>query len=150
MATILDDALHKPNAFCWFFAIPATELQVWALCSGIPLPADLLEFWHTTGGGDVFESETILRPNVASRPNASFVVGDDTHSTNNTAHKAWGLPEHFLLFQVGAFRSAVDLRTAEYVTLSESHSIESEFASLDDWYRRTLRAEFDGCFRRAA
>lgn len=142
MATILDDALCNPNAFCWFGAIPAAELEMWMQRSGILLPADLLEFWHTTGGGDVFESETILRPNVPSRPNACFVVGDDTDSTNNAARKSCGLPEHFFVFQVGAFRSAVDLRTTKYVTLSESHSIESEFASLEDWYLRTLRAEF--------
>jgi hypothetical protein len=142
VTTILDDALREPNAFCWFGAISAPELEVWAHRNCISLPKDLMDFWHITGGGDLFESETILRPNVASRPSEYFTELDDTDTTNDTAHRACGMPEHFFLFQVGAFHSAVDLRTGKYVTLSESQSIESEFASLEDWYLRTLRAEF--------
>jgi hypothetical protein len=93
----------------------------------------------------VFESETILRPNVLSLPAQFFVAGDDTDS-KNAAYRSSGLAAHLYVFQVGAFLSAVDLHSMEYVTLSESegYSITARFASLEDWYVRSLRAEFGG------
>jgi hypothetical protein len=143
MSKILEDASRKPQAFCWFGAIPDAEIQDWLNQNHIRLPLDLVELWRRTGGGDVFESETILRPNVPSVPAKFFVTGDDTDSAN-AAHRSSGLAKHLYVFQFGAFLSAVDLRTMEYVTLSEadSYSITSRFASLDDWYQGSLRAEF--------
>jgi hypothetical protein len=141
MSVILNDALRRPDVFCWFGAIPAHELRAWTERNGVRLPSDLLEFWRTSGGGDVFESETILRPNVARLPNPGFVSGDDTDSVNDALRRD-GLSAHLLVFQVGAFLSAVDLRSGKYVTLSEGHSVQSEFASFEEWYLRTLRAEF--------
>lgn len=141
MPQILEDAARKPDVFCWFGAIPAGEIEAWTERVAVHLPSDLLDFWRFTGGGDAFESETILRPNVTSRPNAAFVVGDDTDSANNS-HRASGMPEYLFLFGVGLFLSAVDLRTARYVTFSPRYSIRAEYASFEDWYLHTLRAEF--------
>lgn len=143
MARVLEDSKRNPGAFCWFGTIPSDELEAWIKRSGIKLPADLLEFWRVTGGGELFESETILRPDVPSRPNASFIAGDDTVAANE-GHRANGTPDHFLVFQTGAFFSAIDLRTMEFVTLDESktYAITARFASLEEWYVHTLRAEF--------
>lgn len=143
MARVLEDSKRNPDAFCWFGAIPSDELEAWGERSGIALPADLLEFWQVTGGGELFESETILRPDVPSRPNSCFLAGDDTTVANAT-HKAHGMPDHFFAFQTGAFLSAIDLHTMEFVTLDESnaYTTTARFASFDDWYVHTLRAEF--------
>ena len=143
MAKILDDASRSPEIFCWFGAITVEEIRDWLSRSRVSLPTDLLELWRVTGGGDVFESETILRPNVTSVPARFFAAGDDTDSTN-AAYSTSGLPDYLYVFQIGAFLSAIDTRTMEYITLSEADgfSITSRFSSLDDWYVRSLRAEF--------
>ncbi len=52
------------------------------------------------------------------------------------------MPSEVFLFEIGAFRSAVVLKTQRYVTLREDYSIGSSFDSFDDWYRNTLRLEF--------
>jgi hypothetical protein len=105
------------------------------------LPSDLLDFWCATGGGDIFESETILRPAVSQSPNSCFVTGDDT-DTQNSAHRNAGMPAGLFIFHIGSFLSAIVLENQRYVTLRNDYSIESEFVSLDDWYLRSLRAEF--------
>jgi len=63
--------------------------------------------WQLTGGGDVFESETILRPSVPTPPN-EFFIEDDIESAN-LAHDANGKPSDFFLVQQGTFLSAVRL-----------------------------------------
>jgi len=62
-----------PAFFARFGAIPEAEVQDWLQNSGRVLPADLVELWQLTGGGDVFESETIFRPTVPSISNSCFV-----------------------------------------------------------------------------
>ena len=141
MTLILDDALRLPHAFCWFGAIPAAELDAWTQRTQIQLPPDLLEFWRITGGGDLFETETILRPSVESAPNQCFVIGDDTESFNEALKKE-GMAPNLFVFQQGCFLSAIDLPTAKYVTLSSTYAPQSEFKSLEEWYLETLRPEF--------
>ncbi|MGH9523782.1 MAG: hypothetical protein ACRD3E_14740 [Terriglobales bacterium] len=138
---VFDDERINPRAFCWFGAIPRREVDHWCEESGFALPHDLLEFWSVTGGGDLFESETVLRPNVVQPPNAAFLAGDDVHSRNND-FRGNGLPPHLLIFQVGAFVSAIDMRTRKYVTLGADYSVRDEFNTFDDWYTRTVRLEF--------
>jgi hypothetical protein len=141
MPTLLDDARRRPELFCWFGAIPKTELQAWLEEHGLAIPADLQSLWCITGGGDVFESETILRPNAPAATTGFYEAGDDIETINASFRQA-GCPEHFLVFHTGSFLSAVDLSGFRYVTLSESHAVISEYASLDDWYSQTLRQEF--------
>jgi hypothetical protein len=46
-------------------------------------------------------------------------------------------------FQQGAFLSAVRLSDQRFVTLTEGgYTIKDSFDSLDEWYVRTLRAEY--------
>ncbi len=136
MSIIIQDAARYPNAFSWFGAIPTIEIENWLQNSRLALPSDLIELWWVTGGGDLFESETILRPKVASTPNECFV--DDEIESFNDAAVTTGL----YIFQRGIFLSAVRLQHKDFVSLTKDHAIVDRFNSLDDWYVHTLRAEF--------
>ena len=47
------------------------------------------------------------------------------------------------MFQQGAFLSAVRLSDQRFVSLTEGgYTIKDSFDSLDEWYVRTLRAEY--------
>jgi hypothetical protein len=140
MLLLLRDAAQHPRAFCWFGAIPKYEIDEWVQHTGLTLPQDLIELWKTTGGGDVFETETILRPTVPSVPNSAFV--EDDIESRNVRHNAEGKPEELFVFQEGAFLSAVHLKDHRFVTLTNSYAVRDVFDTLDEWYTNTLRAEF--------
>jgi len=141
MLILLQDAQKVPRIFFPFGAIPAAELQDWLRRTRLVLPSDLIELWQLTGGGDVFESETILRPTVPSKPNGCFV--EDDIEGRSTAHTKEGRAGDLYVFHQGAFLSAVRLSDQRFVTLTKgSDTIENSFDSLDEWYLRTLRAEY--------
>jgi hypothetical protein len=141
MLILLQDAQKEPRIFLPFGAIPAAELQGWLRRTGLVLPSDLIELWQLTGGGDVFESETIFRPTVPSAPNSCFV--EDDIEGRNAAYADEGKSEDLYVFQQGAFLSAVRLSDQRFVTLSEDgYTIGDSFSSLDEWYVLTLRAEY--------
>jgi hypothetical protein len=105
------------------------------------LPSDLIELWQLTGGGDVFDSETIFRPTVPSSPNSCFV--DDDIEGRNAAHAKEGKIGDLYVFQEGLFLSAVRLSDQRFVTLTNGgYAIKDSFGSLDEWYVSTLRAEY--------
>ena len=137
---ILDDAARRPSLFQWFGAIPRPEIEEWLRCSRLSIPSELIDLWQATGGGDVFESETILRPTVPSVPNNGF-VGDDIESANAPLAAA-GNPHGLYIFQNGLFLSAVRLDDQEFVTLTGDYAVKDSYASLNEWYVHTLRAEF--------
>jgi hypothetical protein len=138
---ILEDAQIRPDLFCWFGAIPEATINEWIEGTRLRLPTDLLAFWKITGGGDAFESETLLRPTRTEVTASTFVEGDDAES-RNAVHRSSGMDSQFFVFEEGAFISAVDLNTRRYVTLHRDYTIQSEFLSFDQWYEQTLRIEF--------
>ncbi len=141
MLILLQDAQKEPRIFSPFGAIPWAEIQGWLQRTGLILPSDLLELWQLTGGGDVFETETIFRPTVASTPNSCFV--EDDIEGRNAAFAQEGKTSDFYIFQQGVFLSAVRLSDQRFVSLTKGdYTVEDSFASLDDWYTRTLRAEY--------
>jgi hypothetical protein len=140
MFILLQDAKHVPGVLHEFGAIPTAELREWLRQNALALPPDLIELWEVTGGGDIFDSETVFRPTVPSNPNTCF-VRDDIEGWN-AAHAAKGKPSGLYVFQQGAFLSAIRLSDQRFVTLTRDYTIEDSFGSLDDWYVRTLRAEF--------
>lgn len=141
MLILLQDAQKVPRIFCPFGAIPAVEVRDWLQRTGLILPSDLIDLWQLTGGGDVFENETIFRPTVPSRPNECFV--EDDIEGRNAWYAEEGKSEDLYVFQQGAFLSAVRLSDQRFVTLTASgYAVKDSFASLDEWYVRTLRAEF--------
>jgi hypothetical protein len=140
MLVLLQDAERRPSVFQWFGAIPGREIEDWMRRSQVSLPSDLIELWQETGGGDVFESETILRPTVPSVPNSSFVA-DDIEGVN-TRHSAAGNPHGLYIFQQGSFLSAIRLFDQKFATLTKDYAIDRLFNSLDEWYVNTWRGEF--------
>jgi hypothetical protein len=77
------------------------------------LPSDLLNFWQETGGGDAFESETVLGP--LSDPN----LGDDIALVNRE-FRSRGMPERVVVYHTGLLMSAVDTTIGDYVELEPS------------------------------
>src|SRR3954470_22972690 len=140
MLALLQDAERVPRVFLPFGAIPEAEIKRWLRHSGLVLPSDLIELWQLTGGGDVFDSETIFRPTVASVPNSRFV--EDDVEGRNAAHAEKGKPEELYIFQQGVFLSAVRLSDQNFVTLTEDYVVEQSFLSIGEWYVRTLRPQF--------
>lgn len=141
MFVLLQDAQQVPGIFFPFGGIPVAELQDWLQRSGLVLPSDLIEFWQVTGGGDVFDSETIFRPTVPSVPNSCFV--EDDIEGRNAAHADDGKSNDLYIFQEGLFLSAVRLSDQSFVTLTSSgYVIKDSFRTFDQWYVETLRAEF--------
>jgi hypothetical protein len=76
MLILIQDAQRAPGIFAAFGAIVAVQLADWLRINALVIPSDLVELWQETGGGDIFESETILRPTVPSAPRAPFVDDD--------------------------------------------------------------------------
>jgi hypothetical protein len=141
MLVLLQDADKVPRIFFPFGAIPLAELQDWLQRTGLVLPSDLIEFWQLTGGGDVFDTETIFRPTVPSAPNSCFV--EDDIELRNAAHADDGKSDDVYIFQDGLFLSAVRLSDQTFVTLTSSgYVIKDYFRTFDQWYVGTLRAEF--------
>jgi hypothetical protein len=141
MLILLQDAQRVPRIFSPFGAIPSAEIQDWLQRTGLSLPSDLVELWQQSGGGDVFETETILRPTVASRPNSCFV--EDDIEGINAAYAEEGKSGDLYVFHRGLIPSAVRLSDQRFVTLTEGgYTVKDSFASFDEWYVRTLRAEY--------
>jgi hypothetical protein len=116
----------------------SAELESWLAHNNWigPCPRDLLAFWQETGGGDVFETETILGP--LGDPQ----LGDDIAAVNREMRNR-GMPERFLVFHVGLTTSAIDTESGDYVELApEDFHVLRRFVSLEEWYRATLRAEY--------
>jgi hypothetical protein len=132
------DARLRPDLFRWNGRMDPADLRAWLAgnqWSGA-CPGDLLGFWQETGGGDVFETETLLGPRGDPQ------IGDDIAAVNR-ALRSRGMPARFLVFHTGLLVSAVDTDVGDYVELDPaSFHVLRRFASLDEWYRATLRQEY--------
>jgi hypothetical protein len=134
--TIQEDATRRPQYFCWNGPVSETRVRDWTEARRLSLPADLVELWVTTGGGDLFETETILGPF------GSIATADDVDSVN-LLERARGLAPGYLIFHVGLGGfTAVRLNDLQYVTLDTEHREGALYTSLDSWYRGVLRAEY--------
>ncbi len=135
---LLRDARVRPELFRWNGPVGPARLRAWLRQNGLEhrCPLDLVAFWEETGGGDVFESETILGP--FGEPE----MGDEVVTTNRAMH-AGGMPLQFLVFHTDLLISAVDMSAGDYVALSPSDfRVLQRFSSFDDWYATTLRTEY--------
>ena len=138
---ILEDAARRPDLFWWFGVLPEKDIRAWLRANGLRVPDDLVALWVATGGGDVFESKTILRPNVPHVPNAWFVEGDDIESANPAIREKAPVGM-FLTFAIGLSRFAIEQPTLRYVSLSPHGIVNAKFSSLDAWYEGTIKKEF--------
>lgn len=133
--SILDDAETRPDLFVWYGRPTGSSIETWATERGLALPEDLLALWEATGGGDIFESETILGPDTRED------WQDDVGSANRE-YESEGLPTGYLVFHRGICLSAVEMSTGRYVTFApESFQIQRTYDSFSGWYE-WLRSEY--------
>jgi len=134
--SVLLDSQRQPSAFNWSGPVATETLARWvAQHQRRFVPDELIVLWTKVGGGDLFESETILAPNAES-------TGDDIDAENERL-LSLGMSSCLLAFHVGLCVSAVDQATREIVQLDhESLAERCRFESFDEWYCLLLRAEY--------
>jgi hypothetical protein len=130
---LLDDLTTRPGLFCFNGAISSAEIGEWLSRTAYAVPDDLLEVWSCVGGGDLFESETLLEPR---RTLADI-------DAENARLRGLGFPDDMMAFHVGMVVSAVEQPTGAIRALDRRQFVPKwTYADFDDWYRRLLRAEF--------
>jgi hypothetical protein len=139
-ASILEDSLERPELFHWFGVIES-DFDRWLHELPFRVHPGLVTFWRRTGGGDVFESETLLGP----------LHPDESENVLKLTEFHWnrGLPSHLVLFHVGSFYSASNANKPRHgpllVTMKPgSYEIEKTYGTFHQWYSDALRAEFRG------
>jgi hypothetical protein len=111
-------------------------MNEWLHQHGFGVPDELLQFWQTTGGGALFETETILGP-FGDRQ-----LGEDVDSVNEL-HRARGMDGRYLIVHVGSALTAIRLIDKKWVMLDQDTYAEiREYESFERWYESVLRAEF--------
>ena len=137
MLKILQDALERPELFYWFGRIEPADLEAWLKEQELTIPEDLFTFWSETGGGDLFDTETIYGPFDPE-------YGEEVLGCNEYAWSK-GLSTDFLLFfgGKGDGLSAVRRHDQRFVELSDpDYSVVREYESFDEWYTVVLRNRF--------
>ncbi len=145
METLLEDSRLRPDVFQWNGPVEAERLATWLDGNGLTaiVPQDLVTLWLLTGGGDIFESETLLGPF------GDVTLGDDVVEAKAFL-RSTGLPSGYLVFSRGFTLGAVEHSTGEFVELdSRDFRVTARFSTLDDWYRKSVRAEFASRYRLA-
>lgn len=132
---ILEDARQYPHLFSWNGPVDRQLLEGWLAKRGLTVPEELIELWSLTGGGEAFESESILNPVGDAR------IGDDLEGPNEVLRRR-GLGSDLLVFHRGVGLSAIRLSDQSYVALGHYFQVETVFETLDEWYDGTIRKEF--------
>src|SRR6202521_2495816 len=111
--------------------IPQAELETWLVARSLTVPDDLKRVWCETGGGDMFESETI------HGPYGKVELADDVDSVNQF-HRQRGLPAGWLVIATGMGELPVlRMSVGEYANVSyDSYHVTGCFVSLLEWYAR--------------
>jgi len=131
---ILADAHQREDLFHWLGPIEPGGLKSWLAHQQLEVPDDLFALWTATGGGDMFESETILAPF------GDPTLADDVTSVNEF-HRRRGMSPAYLLFHVGLGLTAIRLADGRIVELApDTYQEKQEFPSLASWYD-SIRSE---------
>jgi hypothetical protein len=131
---ILEDSRRRPDLFVWRGGISLSAIGEWERQRSIVVPSDLRELWSTKGGGDLFESETILQPFGAQ----------DSDLVEPVSQVFWsrGLDTGFSVFHTGVWDSVFRKSDGALFSLNSSDlSQVSSFQDLNQWYQ-ALRAEY--------
>ena len=133
---IVSDSKLRPDLFCWFGAIPSSEIAKWENDQSVSVPDDIKQLWAIKGGGDLFESETLLQPSGSSQDNLVL------------PRSRWfwekGLDRDHYVFHEGLYISTFRASSPGLCSLGCAHfDLISTFRSLDEWYL-LLRAEYSG------
>ena len=120
------DISDRPELFYFGGCIPESEI-----CQKIN------NLWKEIGGGDMFETETILSPIDESD------LGEDIESINNY-HYSKGLSKDFLIFHIGlGGLSAFSIKDERYCIIdSNDYKCGEWYKSLDEWYENHIRNSY--------
>ena len=136
--TIYEDALLRPDVFHWF-GVDRAEFETWLTALRLRVHPGLVSFWRRTGGGDLFETETLLGP----------MASDESDNVLKVSESYWrrGLSPDLVLFHTGLCLSAssVDMRRHRnrlVVLKPESFEVAQWFDTFNAWYQNTLRCEY--------
>jgi hypothetical protein len=133
---ILSDSQARPDIFLWRGALPSSLIIEWESRNSVTLPEDLKYLWSLKGGGDLFESETILQPFGA------LDEYDLVESVTQT-FRTRGLSPEFWVFQTGLTDSVFRISDGAIFSLGAPNgSTLQPFADLNEWYKTTLRETF--------
>lgn len=129
---LMKDAAERPRVFEWRGPIEAERVNLWSQSSSVRIPLDLRQLWIATGGGGIFESETILSP---SEDDSEYSIASANQSFWNS-----GGQRNLLLFHTGTWISAVRSERPFYVSMeTETFTTVAEFEDLDSWYVGLVR-----------
>ena len=132
---ILKDAIEQPRLFLWCGALDETKINEWIPPNRVQVPLDLRKLWSVTGGGEMFETETLLSP-FASDPDY------DINMRNEFYWKS-GVDKTLLVFHIGTWISAIRDNTPHFISFKENEmENKMQFESIDAWYCQTLRKEY--------
>ena len=137
LPTIFDDALARPDLFFWF-GTNEVEFEPWLAALPIRAHPGLVSFWRRTGGGDCFETETLLGP-LATEEGDNVIEMSEFYWSK-------GLPRDLLLFHTGMCLSAssVDMRRHRnrlVILKPKTFEVEQGFDTFNAWYQNILRSE---------
>jgi len=136
-ALLQNDCAKRPDLFHFYGPIPSAKLETWLSERQIVVPNDLKQFWCGAGGGELFETETILSP-LGQRE-----LGDDVESVNQF-HRQRGMPRDWIIFHTGiGGLSVVQTQSGKYASVHEgSYAVQQIFNSFADWYTNLIRREY--------
>ena len=136
--TIYEDAIRRPDLFLWF-GDNGAQFEKWLAALPLSAHPDLVDFWRRTGGGDIFESATLLGPLAAGESDNVLKMSEYRWSR--------GLPDGLLMFHIGIYMSASSVdpkrHRARLVTSDPgSYRTTGFFNTFGDWYQKALRSEY--------
>jgi hypothetical protein len=132
---LLKDSREYPRLFLWNGGVDRIVLDEWKSSGPGFVHPDVLEIWSKLGGGDIFETETILSLNHKDE--------SDAVKSMSKHHWSLGLPSRALVFHVGLCVSAMidcDLPIVAYDF--QTYAELGRFIDLDSWYLNVLRSEY--------
>lgn len=112
-----------------------SEIEEWEREQAVTIAEDLKQLWNLKGGGELFESETILHP----------VIGAEDDLVLPRSKWLWGkgLDSEYYVFHEGLYVSVFRNSDKSLRSLNTRNFGQvGIFQTMDEWYLRTLRAEY--------
>jgi hypothetical protein len=135
---LISDIAAYPAVFFLQGALPDASIP--ADIHGMRPPEDLVAFWRCFGGGELFESETILLPTIRDTASLTLTKGDDVESV--TAFQRAARPNvQGAVFHNGCWTSTF-LTGNLFLVFNESDELIGSFNDLDSWYATVPRKAF--------
>lgn len=135
---LISDIAAYPQVF--FLQGALLNASIPAEICGMQPPDDLVAFWRRFGGGDLFESETILLPMIEDTALLPTIKGDDVETA--TAFQRAARPNlQGAVFHTGCWTSTF-LTGNVFLVFDESDEVIASFGDLDSWYAAVPRKEF--------